>query len=172
MFHNNEIVDHLDNLRKFARRLAGNIPDAEDLVQATVLRTLEKKDLFREDSNLLGWMSKIMFNLFVSQYRRKKKFETKYDPDDFIRRETIEPVQDKIIEAAQVAEAINLLPKDQKEILILICVRDFKYQDAADFLSIPVGTVRSRLARARKGLKNILDNSGAKKDIAASSTAA
>lgn len=158
MFHNNELVEHLDSLRKFAWRLTGNLPDAENLVQDTVLRAMEKKDLFCKDTNLLGWMSKIMFNLFVSQYRRKAKFETKYDPDYFIQRQYTEASQDHIMETEQVAKAIGLLPKNQKEIIFLVCVQDLKYQEAADVLSIPIGTVRSRLARARKNLQNILEN--------------
>lgn len=158
MFCNNELIEHIDSLRKFAQRLTGNIPDAEDLVQATVLRALEKKYMFRDDSNLLAWMFKIMFNLFVSQYRRKIKFETKYDPEYFIQRQSVDSIQDTAMEAAQVSEAMQLLPKDQKEIIFLICAQKFKYQDAANFLSIPIGTVRSRLARARKNIKNFMNN--------------
>lgn len=161
MFHNQELVENLGNLRKFALHLTGNIPDAEDLVQATVLCALEKKDMFRDDSNLQGWTSKIMFNLFVSEYRRKKKFDIKDDPENHINARTIEPAQNHIVEVNQMVNALQLLPDSQKEIITLICVHDLQYQDAAEQLSIPIGTVRSRLARARINLRNIMDNPAA-----------
>lgn len=102
-----------------------------------------------------------MFNLFISEYRRKKKFGIKGDPEDLINLGAVEPNQDHILEVKQVANALELLPRDQKEALILVCVHDFKYQDAANHLSIPIGTVRSRLARARSKLRHVLDDSAA-----------
>ena len=84
MFKQEELVHEMGNLRKFALRLTRNVHEAEDLVQSTLLRALEKKDYFQENTNLFSWTSKIMFNLFVTGYRRKKKFESQYDPEPHI----------------------------------------------------------------------------------------
>ena len=157
MFQHAMLVDQMDSLRKFALRLSGNPADAEDLLQSTVLRALEKKHMFQEGTNLLKWTSKIMFNLFVSQYRRKTKFETQYDPESFIERESVEASQETNLEIARVNEAMKQLSSDHRQILILVCVKGMKYEEVAAALEIPVGTVRSRLARARENLQAIMD---------------
>lgn len=157
MFDNQELLQHLDSLRRFAMRLTGNVPDGEDLLHSTVLRALEKKELFDSGSNLLGWTSKIMFNIFVSQYRRKTKFETKFDPESFIEKESVNATQDTYMEVLQVSEAMNELSEDQRNILVMVCAQGMKYEDVATTLDIPVGTVRSRLARARANLQTVME---------------
>ena len=84
MFNNTDLTNEMDRLKKFAYRLTKNTHDAEDLVQSTVLRAMEKKHLFQDGTNLYSWSSKIMFNLFVSSYRRKTKYETQYDPEPYL----------------------------------------------------------------------------------------
>lgn len=158
MFRQAALVEEMDGLRGFAWRLTGNKSDAEDLVQSTVLRALEKKHLFRKDSNLFSWTSKIMYNLFVTAYRRKTKFETQYDPENYIERESVEASQDKKIELKQVKNAIDSLSSKHREILILVCIKGFRYADVAEKLDMPVGTVRSRLSRARDMLQQKLNS--------------
>ena len=80
MFANTDLLEHQTRLTKFAYKLTRNQADAEDLVQNTLVRAIEKKELFQEGTNLYSWLSKIMYNLFVSAYRRKTKFESQYDP--------------------------------------------------------------------------------------------
>ncbi len=157
MFENGELVENLDVLRRFAMRLTGNVSDGEDLLHSTVLRAIEKKALFEPGSNLLGWASKIMFNIFVSQYRRKTKFETKFDPDSFLEKESVAAAQETIMEVSEVAEAMNQLSSDHRQILIMICAEGQKYEEVAKSLNIPVGTVRSRLARARNNLHLVME---------------
>ncbi len=157
MFAPNALIDEMEKLRKFALRLTRNPHNAEDLLQATLLRALEKKHLFESDTNLFRWTSKIMFNLFVSDYRRKTKFETKYDPEAYLAKQSVPPVQDLKVELTQINNAMSLLSKDHKEILVLVCVHSMSYESVATTLGIPVGTVRSRLARARESLQEILD---------------
>ncbi len=158
MFDNRELVENLGVLRKFAMRLTGNVPDGEDLLHMTVLRALEKKDLFEEGSNLLGWTSKIMFNIFVSQYRRKAKFETKYDPESYIEKETVSANQETMVEASEVMDAIQHLSEEQRQVLMMVCAEGMKYEEVAANLNIPIGTVRSRLARARTNLQMMTEN--------------
>ena len=156
MFKEEALVKEMENLRKFALRLTRNASDAEDLVQATLLRALEKKDYFQDGTNLFSWTSKIMFNLFASQYRHKKKFDTQYDPTPYIEQASIGPSQEVTTDLAKVRETMKLLSKEHREMLILVCIRGMRYEEVSEMLQIPVGTVRSRLSRARKQLQDML----------------
>jgi len=156
MFQEHALIKEMGNLRKFALRLTKNAHDAEDLVQSTLLRAMEKKDYFQAGTNLFSWTSKIMFNLFVSSYRQKKKFETQYDPAPYIEQIAIGPSQEASTDLVTVGESISRLSAEHRDILLLVCVRGLSYEDAAVALDIPVGTVRSRLSRARKQLQDML----------------
>ena len=157
MFDNQQLTYEMPRLEKFALRLARNKADADDLVQATLLRAIEKKHLFQDNTDLFKWTSKMMYNLFVSGYRRKVKFETQYDPENYIEKQSVEAPQDKQVELAKVKEAMNELSEEHREVLLLICIQGMRYQDVAEMLDVPVGTVRSRLSRAREQLQALLD---------------
>lgn len=157
MFSNQNLVQEQEKLHRFAYKLTQNTHDAEDLLQATLLRAIEKKHLFNEGTNLFSWTSKMMYNLFVSGYRRKVKYETQYDPESFIEREQVESSQEVKSELNTVSEAIDRLSEDHRNILMMICVNGYAYEDVSKKLRIPLGTVRSRLSRARAGLKDILN---------------
>lgn len=157
MFNNQELTTEVSGLRNFARRLTQNNHDAEDLLQYTLLRAIEKKHLFQENTDLFKWTSKIMYNQFASDYRRKAKYETKYDPESYLEAESIEAPQDKQMELKTVNEAMSKLSHEHQEILILICVQGLSYQEVSDFLNIAIGTVRSRLSRARESLQQLLE---------------
>lgn len=156
MFSQVALVHEMPNLRKFALKLTKNAADADDLLQATVLRALEKKHLFQPGTSLFKWMSKIMYNLFVSDYRRKVKFETQYDSDNYIARESVEASQDTKMELQQVESAMQRLSSDHREILVMICIQGMQYAEVSKSLDIPIGTVRSRLSRARESLQAAL----------------
>jgi len=156
MFKQQELVQEMGNLRKFALRLTRNNSDADDLVQATLLRALEKKDLFQENTNLFSWTSKIMFNLFASQYRHKRKFETQYDPEPALMDMSVEPTQEATVDLAIVRESMKQLSAEHREILGMVCIRGLRYEEVSEALQIPVGTVRSRLSRARAQLQTLL----------------
>lgn len=156
MFNNNELVKESDKLRKFAYRLTRNTPDAEDLLQSTLLRAIEKKHLFEEGTNLFSWSSKIMYNQFVSAYRRKVKFETQYDPESFIERESIDATQDTTMELKDVDRAMDDISDEHREVLVMICAKGMRYAEVSEALQIPVGTVRSRLSRARESLQDAM----------------
>jgi RNA polymerase sigma-70 factor, ECF subfamily len=158
MFTQEALIGEMANLRRFALRLTRNANDAEDLVQGTLLRALEKKDYFEENTNLFSWASKIMFNLFASQYRRKKRFETQYDPVPYIEQVAVGPSQETTTDLAKVRESMKLLSKEHREMLVLVCIRGMRYEEVSEMLHIPVGTVRSRLSRARKQLQDLLES--------------
>lgn len=157
MFDPQALVTETENLRKFALHLTRNKANADDLVQSTLLRALEKTHYFEEGTNLRKWTSKIMFNLFVTDYRRKVKFETQYDPEPYIEARYIKAPQESEVDLHAVGNALKKLSSDHQEILTLVCIKDMPYQEVAEALDIPVGTVRSRLSRARQSLQEIVN---------------
>lgn len=157
MFTQNALVAETGKLQKFALRLTRNKADADDLLQSTCLRALEKAEHFQDGTNLFSWTSKIMYNIFASGYRRKTKFETQYDPEYYLEKQSIKPVQDANMDFADVQRAMNRISDEHRTILILICAEGRSYQETAEILQIPVGTVRSRLSRARACLQFMLD---------------
>lgn len=157
MFSHIALKNEMGSLKKFALRLTRNTHDADDLLQSTILRALEKKHLFQPGTNLFSWMSKIMYNLFVSDYRRKVKFETQYDPESHIERESVNASQEIQMELKQVAGAMDNISSDHRQILLMVCVQGMQYAEVSDALKIPVGTVRSRLSRARESLQSSLN---------------
>ena len=158
MFTDNQIITEMDRLQKFAMRLTNNSANAQDLLQNTLLRAFEKKHLFEEGSNVFSWTSKIMYNLFVSDYRRKVKFESQYDPEPAINSMKSNIDFDDKIMLQEVGEAMNSLSEEHREILLMICVQGMKYEETAEKLNIPVGTVRSRLSRARNILMEMIND--------------
>jgi RNA polymerase sigma-70 factor (ECF subfamily) len=158
MFTDNQLITEMEKLRRFALRLTKNNADADDLLQNTILRAYEKKHLFEENSNVFSWTSKIMYNLFVSGYRRKVKFESQYDPEPILEKTEIVSNQNDKILVQEVGEAMNKLSQDHRDILVMVCVQGMKYEETAEALNIPVGTVRSRLSRARSLLQDVIND--------------
>lgn len=157
MFTQAQLVTEMPKLRKFAQKLTRNTAEAEDLTQSTLLRALEKKTYFETGTDLFKWTSKIMYNLFVTDYRRKTKFETQYDPENYINNRAVEADQYAKTELKAVNKAMNQMSHEHREILVLVCVKGMQYQEVADMLNIPVGTVRSRLSRARSQLQALME---------------
>lgn len=155
-FAHSELLQEMDKLHRFARKLCRNDHDAEDLLQSTMLKALEKKHMFADGSNLFSWISKIMYNDFVSAYRRRVKFETQYDSENLIMNQSVMPEQEQKSALAEIDDAMKSLSDEHKTILICVCAQGMKYKDVARLLSIPVGTVRSRLSRAREQLQDEL----------------
>ena len=146
MFTQKELIVEMPKLRKFASKLTRNNSEADDLLQSTLLRALEKADYFETGTDLFKWSSKIMYNIFVTDYRRKVKFETQYDPESHIENRSVEPDQQVKLEVKVLAKAMEQMSPEHREILVLVCVKGMQYQEVADMLAIPVGTVRSRLS--------------------------
>lgn len=155
-FSHTQLVTEMDRLRKFARRLTHNRDDAEDLLQNTVLRALEKRHMFETGSDLFAWTSKMMFNIFATQYKRRVKFESRYDCEEILNTQSSQATQEHLLEFRQVGEAIGALSDDHKSVLMMVCVQGLPYDSVASELHIPVGTVRSRLSRARDQLRTLL----------------
>jgi RNA polymerase sigma-70 factor, ECF subfamily len=159
MFTQDALIAETGKLQKFSMRLTKNKSNADDLFQSTCLRALEKAHYFQDGTNLFSWTSRIMYNLFVSDYCRKVKFETQYDPESYLEKITIAPPQETNSELAHVKRAMMKLTDDHRQILALVCIKGMHYVEASKTLRIPVGTVRSRLSRAREQLQAIMDTS-------------
>ena len=156
MFDYQELTAEAPRLKKFALKLTGTQYDADDLVQATMLRAMEKAHLFTTGTDLWKWLSKMMYNLFVTNYRRTVRWQCQFDPQEVIDRSAEEGSQERNMELRLVGRALEQLPAERRDILVLVCVQGRSYEEVAQKLDIPVGTVRSRLSRARAQLQKVL----------------
>jgi len=160
MLNHQELVQEINGLKRFALKLTRNPSDADDLLQATLLKSLEHAHTFQPGTHLFGWTSRILYNTFVSQYRHRVRFESRFDPQEEIDHMTVEPDQEASMELVLVYKAMQSLSAEHQEILQLACIEGMAYADVADHLGLPVGTVRSRLARARLALRDVLQING------------
>lgn len=147
------LIDHLPRLRRYARALTGDAARADDLVQDTVERALVKQALWRPGSDLRAWLFTVMHNLFVNQMRAARP------PDAALDEAPDMPVnggQMDALAARDLHAALLRLPETQREVLLLVGLEQFAYAEAAHVLGVPVGTVMSRLARAREQLRRDL----------------
>ncbi|WP_290623785.1 RNA polymerase sigma factor [Kangiella sp.] len=139
-------------IRRFAYSLTGNQHDADDLLQSTLERLLTK-DLPR-DVDLTKWAFRVCRNLWIDEYRSQKVRQEATQKPELQQLDIVDgdKVMTNQLTVQQVQRALQQLPEDQKSILTLIAVEDLSYQEVADLLNIPVGTVMSRLSRARKAM--------------------
>lgn len=160
MLEQNQLINEMTHLRRFAMRLCKAPAQADDLLQSTLLRAIEKREMFESGTDVFKWTSKIMFNLFVSEYRRRTKFETRYDPEICMSNESIEANQENMVALSEVQAAMKRLSDDHRDVLVMVCVQGMQYQEVAKIMDIPLGTVRSRLSRAREQLGALLEENG------------
>jgi RNA polymerase sigma factor (sigma-70 family) len=147
------IVGLIPRLRRYARALAGEKSAADDLVQDTLERAWAKLHLYRRGTDLRAWMFTVMHNVYVNQLRAARPgVQLEDDMPELMRpaRES-EP-----LELRDLDRAIRRLPPEQREVLLLVVLEDMSYEEAARTLGIPIGTVMSRLARAREKLRAML----------------
>lgn len=150
------LFEEMIGLNRFAMKLCKNRSDAEDLVQTTIEKALKNRDKFTDDAKPFSWLSKIMYNSFVTSYNRRVKFESQYDPEPLMLMLTAGSSQEDELMVKEVSNAIKLITPQHQEILLLVCVQEMSYEEAAEYLHIPLGTVRSRLSRARMALLELI----------------
>ncbi|MDP5120598.1 MAG: sigma-70 family RNA polymerase sigma factor [Spirosomaceae bacterium] len=164
---NTEFIPHIDSMYNFAFRLTNDEDDANDLVQDTYMKAFRFINSFQQGTNAKAWLFRILKNSFINDYRKKSKqpakvdyqeVETTYNSESTDSETTTdlrtETVQDMI--GDEVATALNSLPVDFRTVIILCDIEGFTYEEMAKILDIPIGTVRSRLHRARNLLKEKL----------------
>ena len=150
------IVAEIPRLRRYARALTGDAVRADDLVQDTLERALGKWSLWRP-GNLRAWLFSIMHNLFVNQARSPRTVE--YPGDEALPELPTREHQGDALELRDLTRSLAKLPEEQREVLLLVCLEDLSYEDAAKILAVPIGTVMSRLSRGRERLRVLLAGS-------------
>lgn len=148
------LVAFLPNLRRFAISLCGSRDLADDLVQAACERAIANAERFEPDTRFDAWMFRILRNLWIDQTRRRKTAGPQEDIDerhDLTGGDGQRDAEARL-ELKSVAQAIGELADEQREVLLLVCVEGLSYRETADVLQVPMGTVMSRLARARRNL--------------------
>lgn len=148
-----DVVGLLGPLRRYARSLTRDESQAEDLVQDTLIRAYERRGSFRAGGNLRGWLLSILHNTFIDGRRRQIAEDSRLEQAVVLAETAAPPEQEGRVRLQQVREAFLALPEDQRAVLHLIAIEGLSYQEAALALGIPVGTVMSRLGRARVALR-------------------
>lgn len=147
-----ELVGSIPDLARFARRLTRNASEAEDLVQDCVERALRHRDKFEPGTNLPAWLTTILKNLHFTRHKRERRIERTELTDDTT---TTEPVQESHVMLREVGEAMEHLSPVHRRLIEVVAIEGRSYQDAADTLDVSIGTIRSRLFRARTQLRTI-----------------
>ena len=151
------IVDQIPGLRRYARVLTGDTWAADDLVQDTLERACSKWRLWSAGSDLRAWLFTVMHNLFANQMRRatRQGRGSTVDIDD-VAHELVAP-DANLAQALDLQRCLLRLPQDQRAVLLLVSLEDMSYAEVAQITGVPIGTVMSRLSRARSRLQALLD---------------
>ncbi len=150
-----ELASLVPNLRAFARTLSGNADAADDLVQETLVKAWRSRASFTPGSNLKAWLFTILRNTFLSE-RRRRKFEVHDTDGKFAEQLSVNGEQSDHMDLLDFAKAFSQLPHEQREALTLVGAEGFSYEDAALTCGCAVGTIKSRVNRARAKLTEIL----------------
>jgi RNA polymerase sigma-70 factor (ECF subfamily) len=159
-----EALPQMDLLYNFALRMTNDPADADDLLQDTFLKAFRFWDKYEQGTNIRAWLFRIMKNSYINRYRKESKEPDTVDYDDVkefyntIRDDTVEPndLQEAVFGNLlddEVAQAIAELPDDFRTVVILCDIEGLPYEEIAEFVECPLGTVRSRLHRGRKLLR-------------------
>jgi RNA polymerase sigma-70 factor (ECF subfamily) len=150
------LVGHIPELRRYARALTGDAWAADDLVQDTLERACERWQLWAAGSDLRAWLFTLMHNLFIDGARRAQR--------QLGRRVDIGDVADELVAppagpegAMDLQRCLLRLPEEQREVLLLVTLQDLAYEEVARITGVPVGTVMSRLSRARGRLRDLME---------------
>lgn len=149
------LIACIPRLRRYARALVGERSDADDLVQDTLERGWDKLSAWRRGSDMRAWLFGIMHNLYVDRVRKPALATAVLDHDTPM--PVVPPAHTHRLEMRDMETALALLPADQREILLLVALEEMTYEEVAAALRIPVGTVMSRLARAREKLRALME---------------
>jgi RNA polymerase sigma-70 factor, ECF subfamily len=162
-----EVLELADQVYRVARRLVSTREEAEDLVQETYARAFRSWRSYRPGTNLRAWLFRILTNLNIDRGRRQQRTPDTQpidEPGDYFlynRLEQVAPAEeaDRVVERLSqdaIVHALAEVPHDFRDVIVLVDIGDFSYQDAAQILDVPIGTVMSRLHRGRRLLKQQL----------------
>lgn len=165
-----ELIAAIPRLRRYARVLVRDPAGADDLVQDTLTRAWEKRRLWRAGSDLRAWLFTVMHNVFVNQLSRSRRdarnvsLDTDGQDGGAFEIQAYHNHLDRI-EIHEVARQMDRLPREQREVLVLAAVEELSYGEIAVILGIPIGTVMSRLSRARDKLRRMMNPAAAGKVV-------
>jgi RNA polymerase sigma-70 factor (ECF subfamily) len=151
----NELLEEIKNLRAFAISLSGSVSVADDLVQEALLRAWSKSDRFQPGTNLRAWLFTILRNIYYSNYRKRAR-EVQDSDGVYARRLTVPGDQESHLDLEDFRRAMTQLPAEQREVLTLIGANGLSYEEAAAICEVEIGTIKSRLSRARSKLVELL----------------
>jgi RNA polymerase sigma-70 factor (ECF subfamily) len=150
-----ELLAEIKNLRAFAISLSGSISLADDLVQEALLRAWSKSDLFQPGTSLRAWLFTILRNIYYSDYRKRSR-EVQDSDGVHARGLTVPGGQESHLDLEDFRKALTKLPAEQREVLTLIGASGLSYEEAAAICEVEIGTIKSRLSRARSRLIRLL----------------
>jgi RNA polymerase sigma-70 factor (ECF subfamily) len=155
------LANELPPLRRFARALTGDAALADDLVQDCVERAINKSHLYDPARPLRAWLYAVLRNLYISGLRRTGRSTVVKTVDELSDGEgAVQPEQEQRLSVRSVNEALDRLAPQHREVIVLVALEEMSYRDVAEILGVPLGTVMSRLSRAREHLRNILVDRG------------
>jgi len=154
----NALVAQLPNLRRYAVALVGNAALADDLVQDSMERALKQSAQLRDLKHLPGWLRRILYNRYIDGIRRDRSRGKQQDISEFADHLEVSISADDRAEALDFLKAVNTLSEEHRQILLLVGLEDLSYQEISEELGIPLGTVMSRLARARERLRGRMEH--------------
>jgi RNA polymerase sigma-70 factor, ECF subfamily len=154
------IEEEIPRLRRYARALTRKPDRADDLVQDTLVRALAKQHLWQPGTNLRAWLFTLMHNQNVNSVRRSLREGTAVDVEQLSSAliATTDPTASRKL--LELERALGQLPVEQREVVLLVGLEGLAYEETAAILSVPIGTVRSRLSRGRDSLRRLMDMTG------------
>lgn len=145
------LYEHAPRLRRYARALTRNAETADDLVQDSLERAWRKRDRWEAGTDLRAWLFTVMHNVYVNGLRRRRPETVPMEEHDCA--DTQPSGQERAMGCRDVEVGLALLPTEQREVLLLVCLEEMSYEQVATVLGIPIGTVMSRLHRGRERLR-------------------
>ena len=150
-----DLLAEMKNLRAFAISLSGSVPVADDLLQETLLRAWSKSDKFQPGTSLRAWLFTILRNIYYSNYRKRSR-EVQDSDGLYARKLVVTGDQEAHLDLEDFRNAMAKLPPEQREVLTLVGASGLSYGEAAEICQVEIGTIKSRLSRARARLVEML----------------
>jgi RNA polymerase sigma-70 factor, ECF subfamily len=147
----------IPRLRRYARALTRDTARADDLVQSCLMRAIAKKHLWQAGTDLRAWLFTILHNQHVNHVRRSAREGVSIPVEDMASTLMAEPNADIPLQLRDLERAIAALPEEQRQVILLIGLEGMRYEEVAQILDIPIGTVRSRLSRGRDMLHRLIE---------------
>jgi len=150
----------IPRLRRYARALTRDVSRADDLVQSSLTRAIAKQHLWQPGTDLRAWLFTILHNQHVNDVRRSVREGISVPVEDMAPVLTVQSNATAVLQLRDLERAIAQLPQEQRQVILLVGLEGMRYEEVADILGVPVGTVRSRLSRGRDQLRRLMDMDG------------